>query len=168
MTLNPATRWFVIVIVSLGLGLGGYYLYTILSNPFYTVTDQFIDSSGPQQVSVAFVQVAEYDTVKIKKTAELITREAHEDGRVDPTKPRTFLYHFFKSGDTLALTDADVDELAYTHPSIVDPQKQLVSVPEGWVVHATFAAGGKEPKELETHKTRFFMPRAGIRAKDLR
>lgn len=166
--MNPATRWFVIVIVALGLGLGGYYIYTIVANPFYTVTDSFVDTNGPEQVSVSFVEVHEYDTVKIQKAAELITRDLHEQGKVDPARSRTFLYHFFIPGDTAALTDAMVDELAYTHPSIADAQQQLISVPGGWVIRATFDAGGNEPNTLTTQQAMFYMPRAGIRAKDLR
>lgn len=166
--MNPSTKFFVGVIVLVGLAVGGYYVYFWTTKTFYTVTDQFVDTTGIETVSVAFVQVEEYDSLKVNKVARILTQEAHEEGKVDLMKPRTFLYHFFKAGDTASLTDAMIDELAYTHPAIVDPEKQLMAVPNGWVVRVSFGEKMVEPRSEVTQQTLFFMPRPGVRAKDLR
>lgn len=170
--MQRSTLYFVIILVAFGLGVAGAYVYWKMSDSslqgYYSVSDTFTDSTGTVQVSVSFIQVTQYDSVKALRVAELLTRQAIEGGVINNKKEREFLYHFFVPGDTAVLTREGVEELAYTHPSITNPTEKLISVPGGWVVRATFASSMIQPKQVEAKRSAFYMPRKGIRAKDLR
>jgi hypothetical protein len=170
--MDTKTKWIIGILLTASLVLAVVYVVFWRSSQelegYYTVTDEFVDSSGLEIASVAFVKVEAYDSMKVLRVAEILTRNAVEGGKIDVLKARTFLYHFYITGDTAALTEAMVDELAYTHPMIVDPGSMLFMIPGGWVVRASFAEKMMQPRTVEARPSQFYMPRPGIRAIDLR
>lgn len=167
-----STRVIIITVVALGILLAGGYMWWSYADRsiegFYEVSDGFVDSTTTVVASVRFVQVEAYDSLKMLRVAEHITRSDIEEGHLNRNKTRDFLYHFYVPGDTQVLTDGLVDELAYTHPEIANPREKLVSIPSGWVVRATFAPSSLQPKSVIARQSNFYMPRHGISAKSLR
>ncbi len=169
---NKGTTIFVIIIVALGFVIAGGYIWWRSASEsidgYYTVTDGFIDSTTNVSASVSFVKVVRYDSLMLLRVAEHLTRDAIEHNKVNSAKKRDFLYHFYVQGDTAALTDGVLDELAYTHPNLSSPAEKLVSVPGGWVIRAQFAPRSIHPQSVKTSRTAFYMPRPGVKALDLR
>jgi hypothetical protein len=166
------TAIFIAILLLAGIGFAAVLLWVRASDRslsgYYTVTDSFVDSTGDAVASVGFVRVQQYDSLRMLRVAELLTREAIEQHKVNREREREFLYHFFQSGDTASLTAEIVDELAYTHPGVPDPAAKLLMVPGGWVVRATFAPRLIQPRTVVAQRSEFYMPRPGVRAKDLR
>lgn len=167
-----STTIFVTVLVTMGfLFAGGYLLYRSHSESidgYYTVDNVFTDTTITLSAKVGFVSVVAYDSVKMLKTAEKLTREFIESGAVDNNKQRDFLFHFFMRADTAPLTELMIDEIAYAHPEIVNPAENLLSVPGGWVVRARFAPRSIQPQSIEIRHTSFYKPRSGVRQADLK
>ncbi len=170
--MKKRTYIFVAILVSLGFAIAAVFVWLRLSDrtldSYYTITDSFSDTSTSVSASVYFIKVTEYDSMLMLRSAERITKNAIESQQLNLERERDFLFHFFIPSDSSRLTPDIVDELAYTHPSIDHPDQKLVVVRNGWVIRATFAPGMKHPREVTTRQTEFYMPRAGIRAKDLR
>jgi hypothetical protein len=160
------------VLVAIGIVLGVVYVWWRANDRsvdgYFEVADSFIDSSGAVVASVSFIRVEQYDSLKMLRVGEQQTRTSIENQYVNNQKERDFLFHFYVAGDTAALTEAIVDELAYTHPDIEDPKNKLVMAPGGWVVRAKFAARAIQPKEVIAKRSAFYMPKGGVRARDLR
>ena len=169
--MKRSTLVFLVVLVVCGvLGGIGYVAWhwsgmSLSGN--YEVRDRFVDTTGIEAASVMFIRVDEYDSLHALRVAEFLTREGVEGGSLSPKSRRSFLYHFFVAGDTAQLTEEMIDDLAYQHPSIHDPTARLFYVPNGWVVQAVFAPESDQPRSVEAHQVPFFMPRPGLRAKDL-
>ena len=170
--MNRSTKWFLVVLFTVAFGIAvAYVIYwqsSVSIDGFYTVTDSFVDTTSHEAASVSFVQVEEYDSVKVIRVAEHLTQQALEGGDANALKRRTFLYHFYTPGDTASLTQDMIDELSYTHPAIVDAEQTLMVIPGGIVVKATFSEKSTRPETTDVRRTQFYMPRAGIRAKDFR
>jgi len=132
----------------------------------YSVRDHFVDSSGVDVVTIAFVEVEDYDSTHLRDVADLLARSEMESAGGSGSRTRGFLFHFFTPGDTAALTPEMIDDLAYQHPSIHEPEKRMLFVPGGWVVQVS-ASGTAEPV-VQVHHSPFYMPRPGISAKDLK
>ena len=130
--------------------------------------DNFLDSNGIEDASISFVEVLEYDSLKVLRVAEILTRDAVENEVLHRTKHRVYLYHFYIPGDTASLDEEMLDELAYTHPSVQDPSDKLLVVPGGWVVKASFSPDMWQPREIDGRQSQFYMPRAGTKVLDLR
>ena len=147
-------------------------MYNKLANDplegYYRIHDGFVDTTGIEQASVSFVEVEEYDSLMVLRVAERLTRTSIEANELSAEQERTYLFYFFEPGDTAALDSDMVDELAYTHPDTDNPQEKLVVVPGGWAVKATFAPTMLQPKDIDTRRLSFYMPRTGIKAQDLR
>lgn len=170
--MSKGTLYFIVVLITFGMGAAGVFVYWRLSDTslhdYYVVADSFTDTTSSVKVQVNFVRVVDYDSLKILRVAELLTRDAIERSTLNNAKEREFLFHFFVPGDTALLTQAMTEELAYTHPDVYSPMEKLLSVPGGWVVRATFAPSMIQPRQVEAKRSAFYMPRHGIRARDLR
>lgn len=170
--MNRTSIIVVVVMLVVAFGLAGYWMYDHLAvdklDGYYSVHDGFVDTTGIEQASVSFVEVEDYDSMMVLRVAERLTRESIDRQELDAQQERTYLYYFFMKGDTAALDEEMVDELAYTHPDTRNPADRLVVVPGGWVVKAAFAPAMMQPKAINTHQSQFYMPRAGIKAQDLR
>lgn len=169
--MNRTSIVFISVLVITGLLMAiGYVIWrnsALSLDGTYEVRDRFVDTTGIELATVSFVRVDEYDSLHVLRVAEELTREGVEGGTLNPQRRRSFLYHFFVAGDTAALTEEMIDELAYEHPSIHEPQRRLLYVPNGWVVKASFAPKMKQPQTIECHQVPFYMARPGVRARDL-
>ena len=169
--MNRPTILFISVLIVTGILIAiGYVIWrnsALSLDGTYEVRDRFVDTTGIESATVSFVRVDEYDSLHVLRVAEELTRESVEGGTLDPRRRRSFLYHFYIAGDTAALTDEMIDELAYEHPSIDEPQRRLYYVPNGWVVKASFAPMMKQPQTIECYQVPFYMARPGVRAKDL-
>lgn len=166
------TKWFVAILLILGMAIAASYLWYRASalslDGYYTETDGFMDARGLEIASVHFVSVESYDSLKIMRVAETITRETIERGTLDINKKRRFLFHFFVASDTSALTQEMIDELAYISPEIEEPSSSLYAVSSGYVVQATFAPKMMQPQLIESRRSQFYMPRPGIRAQSVK
>ena len=171
MSVSRISIIFISVLVVAGALIAiGYVIWRTSSlslDGTYEVRDAFVDTTGIELATVSFVRVDEYDSLHVLRVAQELTRASVEGGELDPMRRRSFLYHFFIAGDTAALTEEMIDELAYEHPSIQEPQRRLMYVPNGWVVKAAFAPKMRQPKSIECHQVPFYMARPGVRAKDL-
>lgn len=170
--MNRSSIIVVVVMLTAAFGLAGFWLYDHFYNDklegYYSIHDGFVDTTGIEQAAISFVQVEEYDSMMVLRVAERLTQESIERAELNVLKERTYLFYFFVPGDTAALNEEMIDELAYTHPDTRNPADRLVVVPGGWVVKAKFAPSTMQPKSIDTHKSQFYMPRAGIKALDLR
>jgi hypothetical protein len=167
-----STKWFLAVLFGVAVGIAGFYVWhkssSLSIDGFYVETDGFTDTRGEDVASVHFVRVEAYDSLKILRVADHLITSALEGNTLDPSKKRRFLFHFFMASDTAALTQDMVDELAYTNPSIEDPARTLQVVASGYVLQADFAPSMMTPARSETRRTLFYMPRPGIKARDVK
>lgn len=169
MTLHAQTKrtlgWLIGAGLVLAIALVIWKWTTSLQGTF-EVRDHFVDSTGVDVVSISFVEVEAYDSTHLHAVADLLARtELESSARVD-LRSRAFLYHFFIPGDTAALTDEMIDDLAYQHPSIHEPEQRMLYVPGGWVVQVT--APAENERIVQVHRAPFYMPRPGIKAKNLK
>ncbi len=167
-----STKWFLAVLLGAAVGIAGFYVWYKSSelsiDGFYAETDGFTDVRGNDVASVHFVRVEAYDSLKILRVADHLIANALTSGKLDPAKKRRFLFHFYMASDTASLTTDMVDELAYTNPAIEDPAATLIVVPNGYVLRADFSPSMTTPQQSENRRTLFYMPRPGIRAKDVK
>lgn len=167
-----STKLFLVILLGVSVIIAlGYLWYRHEENSvdgFYTVVDTFVDRKESTSTSVHFVRVDAYDTTKILRVAEKITREAVEQGTLPISDRRQFLFHFFMASDTHALTPNMVEELAYSNPSIENPARTLYLVQNGYVVQAVFAASLHQPQKVQLTASDFYLPRPGIHARDVK
>jgi len=116
---------------------------------------------------VYFIRVAEYDSLSVRGVAEDVTRKTLDSNVLDQTATRRFLYHVYATSDTSELTQDMLDELAYTNPGIEDPASKLRVVRNGWMIQYMFAANRLQPREFSMKRTYFFIPKTGIKARDI-
>lgn len=135
---------------------------------WYTVRDTFVDSTGRETAVILFVEVPEYDSAKMRKTAVYESEEWSGKTVWDLSRNRTLLFHFFKAADTLPLTEYMIGELAYSNPSISNPTELLQTVPNGWVVKMDFPKNAEGSTSTEMRAAQFYKPRPGVKARDLR
>lgn len=170
--MNRKVFRFIIGLLILTLALAiGYWIYTISEvslSSYYEVTDGFSDVTGVETVTVSFIRVNEYDSVKIGRVSQLLSRKSTKQNQAALKNRRVFLYHFYVAGDTAPLSAEMVEELAYTHPSIANASNILQVVPGGWIAKVTFEPNEQQPRSVEIRRSQFYKTRAGIRAKDLR
>lgn len=159
-----------LLILTIALAIG-YWIYTtseVSLSGYYEVTDGFSDVTSLETATVSFIRVDEYDSVRIRRVSELLSRKATEQNRAALKNRRVFLYHFYVAGDTAPISEEMVEELAYTHPSITGAADILLVVPGGWIVRVTYEPNQEQPARVEVRHSQFYKTRAGIRAKDLR
>ncbi|MBU3741945.1 MAG: hypothetical protein FGM24_06620 [Candidatus Kapabacteria bacterium] len=173
MSGTTGSRWFVIALLSIGITVAALFVYvrwsTTSINGFYKVTDSLIDGSGQSVAAAYFVRVESYDTTKILRVGAELASQVAAESAFDRSRARTLLMHFFESTDTSALSDVELDELAYTNPELSNPGSRLLAVRNGYVLASTYAAGADMPSDpAALRKATFYMPRPGFSAKDLR
>lgn len=172
MSMNAGTKWFVTILLGLSLGLAALFVWHRSSvndvEGFYAVADSLLDVSDSEAAAIYFVKVEAYDTTKILRSAERIAQSIIMSPKLNSGRKRTMLFHFFKPGDTAGLSPVELDELAYTHPEITEPASMLYVVPGGWVVRAVFSPNKMQPQSVKLAPSRFYMPRPGVKAYDLR
>ncbi len=170
--MNRSTKLFLVILLGCAFGVAGFFVYqSVLRgsiSDFYTEVDRVVDERGERSALVAFVRVEEYDSIRIIRVADRIIEQAMEINTLRPEKQRRFLLHFFVDSDTGRLTQEMIDELAYTNPSIEDPRSLLRVVDSGYVLQADFAPRAAAPNATKVQRTQFYMPRAGVRAKDIK
>lgn len=171
--MTTATKWIVTILIGAGIGLAIAYVWyrsNVTSiEDFYAIRESFIDTSNVSSSgAVWFVRVTSYDSTKILRIAEYLTREAVESNLLPVSKRRTYLFQFFVETDTASLTADMINELAYTNPRIVSSADKLHVINGGWVVRASFAANVLQPQKVEIQRSQFYMPRPGQRAQDFR
>ncbi|NQW29273.1 MAG: hypothetical protein HQ472_02010 [Ignavibacteria bacterium] len=160
----------VLAMIVAGIAVGMYFIFFTKSDieGWYSVRDTFVDSTARETAVILFVEVPEYDSVKLTKVAEFESDIWLSKSELNVNNKRTLLFHFFKGADTAALSDYMVDELSYTNPSIADPASLLQVVPHGWVLKVDYAPNKTDQGSTEIRKSQFYMPRAGVHARDLR
>ncbi|MBK7186013.1 MAG: hypothetical protein IPH85_08810 [Ignavibacteria bacterium] len=170
--MRSSTKWFLAILLGISVGIAAFFIWyrtqSMSVEGFYVETDGFTDSRGDEIASVHFVKVEAYDSLKILRVAEEITRTTIESNTLDASKKRRFLFHFYVGSDTTALSPEMIDELAYTNPSIEDPSTTLHVIPSGYVISATFAPTMLQPQAVESRRTQFYMPKPGIRAQSVK
>lgn len=171
--MTTATKWILVILVGAGIGLALAYVWYRTSvtsiDDFYAIRESYVDTSKVNAAAgVWFVRVATYDSTKILRTAEHLTREAVESNLLPVQKRRIYLFQFFVETDTATLTKDMINELAYTNPSILASVDKLQVIAGGWVVRADFAANVLQPQKIDIQPSRFYMPRPGVRAQDFR
>ncbi|MBK6418582.1 MAG: hypothetical protein IPI24_07765 [Ignavibacteria bacterium] len=170
--MRSSTKWFLAILLGISVGIAAFFIWyrtqSMSVEGFYVETDGFTDSRGDEIASVHFVKVEAYDSLKILRVAEEITRTTIESNTLDASKKRRFLFHFYVGSDTAALSPEMIDELAYTNPSIEDPSTTLHVIPSGYVISATFAPTMLQPQAVESRRTQFYMPKPGIRAQSVK
>ena len=168
----PVTQYVSYVVGGIAFGLAFYFL--VIRNPanpvleFATVRDTFTDVTPKEAAVVYFIRVKSYDSTLIRSTADYYVSQDLAKPELPDSKRRTILMHFFVEGDTASLGADMLDELAYTHPEVSDPNTTLLLVPGGYVMKVVYDENAHTPTLSDLKRTSFYMARPGIRAKDLR
>lgn len=173
MSISASSKWFVAALLAAGLTVAALFVYVRWQatsiDGFYEVRDSFIDASGERTAAAYFVKVEAYDTSKIVRVGAEIAAQAAQQPAFDVARQRTLLIHFFEGTDTDALSDVELDELAYTNPEIGDARGTLQAVRRGYVMSSTYPSGSVAPAEPAVlRQATFYMPRPGIKARDIR
>jgi hypothetical protein len=169
------SRSLIIAIVLVGIGIGIAVLFVaqrmeeMQLDKFYVVSDSLVDYSASQHSHVYFVQVTEYDTLRMARVANHLALTRVVGSHVPAQPIKDLLVFFYEPTDTSALTADEVDDLAYTNREQADPGKSLYAVRNGFQLRARFEANSNSPTtDVSLVSSTFFRPRAGIRAADLR
>lgn len=173
MSISVGSRWFVAALLAAGMTVAALFVYVRWKatsiDDFYVVTDSFVDATAEQAMAVQFVRVEVYDTTKILRVGVELAAKAVADPALDQSRQRSLMMHFYTATDTSALTDVEIDELAYTNPEITTPGSRLLAVRNGYVMTSDYRAGTTIPSKAATlRQSTYFMPRPGVRASDLR
>lgn len=173
MSISTSSKWFVAALLAAGLTIAALFVYVRWQatsiDGFFEVKDSFIDASGDRTAAAYFVKVEAYDTSKIIRVGAELAAQAAQQASFDVARQRTLLIHFYEGTDTSALTDVELDELAYTNPEIVDARTKLQAVRRGYVMSSTYPSGSAVPAEpAALRQATFYMPRPGIKARDIR
>jgi hypothetical protein len=173
MSISASSKWFVAALLAAGLTVAALFVYVRWQatsiDGFYEVKDSFIDASGDRTAAAYFVKVEAYDTSKIVRVGAEIAAQAAQQSAFAVARQRTLLIHFYEGTDTAALTDVELDELAYTNPEIVNARGTLQVVRRGYVMSSTYPLGSVAPAEPAVlRQATFYMPRPGIKARDIR
>jgi hypothetical protein len=173
MSISASSKWFVAALLAAGLTVAALFVYVRWQatsiDGFYEVKDSFIDASGDRTAAAYFVKVEAYDTSKIVRVGAEIAAQAAQQSAFAVARQRTLLIHFYEGTDTAALTDVELDELAYTNPEIVNARGTLQAVRRGYVMSSTHPLGSVAPAEPAVlRQATFYMPRPGIKARDIR
>lgn len=168
-TLNRSTKIFVGILLLIGLGIAGAYvgLRYFRSDSYAIEVDRIVRTRDTLVTSVHFVRVADYDSVNVRDVSADIVRASLDSNDLDVTKARHYVFHMFTTADTADLTQDMLDELAYTNPAIENPTQVLRCVKNGWIVSYKFAPYRTQPRGFEMVRTYFYMPRNGIKLKDI-
>jgi hypothetical protein len=173
MSISASSKWFVAALLAAGLTVAALFVYVRWQatsiDGFYEVKDSFIDASGDRTAAAYFVKVEAYDTSKIVRVGAEIAAQAAQQSAFAVARQRTLLIHFYEGTDTAALTDVELDELAYTNPEIINARGTLQAVRRGYVMSSTYPLGSVAPAEPAVlRQATFYMPRPGIKARDIR
>jgi len=167
--LNRSTKIFVAVLLLIGLGIAVAYVVLRYdkTEQYAQQIDRIVRTRDTLVESVHFVRVADYDSVNVRDVAADIVRESLDSNELDVSKSRVYVFHMFMSTDTSDLTQDMIEELAYTNPSIEKPATVLRCVKNGWIVAYRFAPYRTQPRGFEMGRTYFYMPRSGVKMKDI-
>lgn len=173
MSISTSSKWFVTALLAAGLTIAALFVYVRWQatsiDGFYEVKDSFVDASGERTAAAYFIRVETYDTSKIIRVGAEIAAQVAQQSAFDVARQRTLLIHFYEGSDTSALSDVELDELAYTNPEIGDARAKLQAVRRGYVMSSNFPSGSAAPAEpAALRQATFFMPRPGIKARDIR
>jgi len=172
MSVSPLARWVLWVVLGIGIGLAAiliWYRVSIASlDGFYTVTDSLMDPRRNEITNVLFVEVPQYDSVKILRSVKEITLKHLADTAMKKERDRLLLFHFYVPSDTGALTEEMLEELTYTHPEISDPKSVLRLIRGGYIVKVSYPAQTQEPTDITMFRSQFYLTQPGVKAKDLR
>ncbi|MBK6290176.1 MAG: hypothetical protein IPF59_00255 [Ignavibacteria bacterium] len=76
--MRSSTKWFLAILLGISVGIAAFFIWyrtqSMSVEGFYVETDGFTDSRGDEIASVHFVKVEAYDSLKILRVAEEITR----------------------------------------------------------------------------------------------
>lgn len=169
------SRSLIIAVVLLGIGIGVALVFVMQRidenrlDSFYVVADSLIDRSSSLNSYVYFVNVETYDTSKMARVADQLAASRVLQSESSATAPSDLLVLFYTAADTSSLTSDEVEDLAYTNRSQVNPQQSLFAVRNGFQLRARFPQNSRTPvTDVELVPSTFFRPRAGVRAADLR
>ncbi len=167
--LNRSSKIFIGVIVVLGLGVAAAYvgLRYFRANAYAEEIDRMVRTKDSVVTAVYFIRVADYDSVNVREISANYVRSSMDSSALDVTKTRQYVFHMFTSSDTMDLTQDMIDELAYTNPSIENPTQVLRCVKNGWIIAYTFSPYRAQPRSLDMARTYFYMPRTGLKLKDI-
>lgn len=172
MSVSPLARWVLWVALGIGVGLAAllvwYRASTSSLDGFYTVTDSLVDPRRNEITNVIFVEVPQYDSVKILRSVKEITLQHLADTAMKKERDRLLLFHFYVQSDTGALTREMLEELTYTHPEIPDPKAVLRLIRGGYIVKVSYPASQLEPSDITMFRSQFYLTQPGVKAKDLR
>jgi len=172
MSVSPLARWVLWVVLGIGIGIAALLIWFRISitsiDGFYTVSDSFIDPRRNEITNVLFVEVPQYDSVRILRSVKEITLQHLADTAMKSERDRLLLFHFYVSSDTGALSSEMLEELTYTHPEIRDPKSVLRLIRGGFIVKVHYPATKMEPSNVVMFRSQFYLTQPGVKAKDLK
>lgn len=152
------------ILLGIGLGIAALFVWRTLDSAsldgFYVVTDTISYADEDAKTTILYVQVEIADSSKIvRTTSELAERTFASD--TGSLKRRFLELRCYVPSDTQALTQEMVDELAYTNPSIEDPQTSLYVVPNGVLARVWSSNPKVGVDSVSVIRTLFYRPRGG-------
>lgn len=154
------------ILLGVGLGIAALYVWRTMDSAslegFYVVTDTIAYADDDVKTTILYVQVEAADSGKIvRATRELAERTFASD--TGALKRRFVELRCYVPSDTQALTQEMVDELAYTNPSIEDPQTSLYVVSNGILARAWSSNPTIGIDSVTIIRTMFYRARGGSR-----
>jgi hypothetical protein len=152
------------ILLGIGLGIAAAFVWRTLDSAslegFYVITDTITYANDDAATTILYVQVESADSAKIVRTTrELAERTLTSD--TSTAKRRVIELRCYVPSDTQALTQEMVDELAYTNPSIEDPQSTLYVVPNGVLARVWSTQRPAVVDSVDMIRTLFYRPRGG-------
>jgi hypothetical protein len=155
------------ILLGIGLGIAALFVWRTLDSAslegFYVVTDTVAFADDDVRTTIHYVQVESADSGKIiRATRELAQKTLSSD--TGSQKRRFIELRCYVPSDTQALSHEMVDELAYTNPSIDEPQRTLYVVPNGVLARVWSSNSAIGIDSITLVRTLFYRPRGGARA----
>jgi len=167
--LNRSSKVVIGTLLLIGIGIAVAYvgLRYFRSDTYAEQVDRIIRTRDSVVTSVYFIRVADYDSMNVRDVTPDIVRKSLDSNELDVSKTRQYMFHMFTTADTMDLSQDMLDELAYTNPAIEEPTKILRCVKNGWIISYKFAPYRTQPRGFDMVRTYFYMPRNGIKLKDI-
>lgn len=169
-TNNRSTKIFVTVLLVLSVLIAVAYIgfRYFWARPYSEEVDRIVSTRDSVVTAVYFVRVTDYDSLNVRDITADYVSASLDSNSLDPTKERLYVFHLFTTADTTSLTNEMVEELAYTNPTVQDPESVLRCVKNGWIVRYQFAPYRIQPRSFEMDRTYFYMPKSGLKIKDIK
>ena len=160
-----------IILIVLGLSCILILIYFSLNSDDkcnYKEIDIVIDTTHYGKVVFIFVEVEHLDTLKLAEVGKNLRIDYASPDPYEDYLPTSIIAYFYRSQDTLTLSDSLITTLRIDHPKISMAQKNVCYIKNGYIYRGLSKKTDNNYFIRDTlSKGSFIVPRKGIKANEV-